>query len=174
MPDEETLLETSRFNVVRCTRRLPNGNLDVREVVRHPGAVTIIPLIDDEHVCLIRNVRTSVDRTLIELPAGTLEAGEDPAETARRELTEETGYTARRFEPLSKFFTSPGVFDEQMHVFVAHDLTPGSKNLDDTEQIENLVVSWDEALALADGGQIEDGKTLAALYAYDRIRRRTK
>ena len=167
--DSKQLLETGRFSVVELT----DPSTSVRRwVVRHPGAVTIIPEVDASHVCLIRNYRISVDRTLLELPAGTREPGEPPEMTAARELIEETGYRAERLEQLNTFYMSPGVLDEQMHLYVATGLTPGIAAREAGEQIENHVVSWDEALRLVADGTIEDAKTIVGLLMYDRLRRR--
>ena len=111
----------------------------------------------------MRNVRPAVGQTLIELPAGTLEPGEDPAETARRELAEETGYRAGRIEHLISFYSSPGICDEHMHLYLAQDLTAGPMSLDPGEELEPLLCSWDEALAMIHSGRIHDAKTLAGL-----------
>ncbi|MEQ8788381.1 MAG: NUDIX hydrolase [Pirellulaceae bacterium] len=167
--DEELLLQASRFRVVRVTQETERGPRH-REVVRHPGAVTVLPLLDDGRVCLIRNFRPAVGRTLVELPAGTLEPNEPPRETAHRELIEETGYRAQSMAPLGEFFLSPGILDERMHLFVATGLTAGEAEREPGEIIENLVVSWDEALAMVDRGEIEDAKTIVALLQYDRRR----
>jgi ADP-ribose pyrophosphatase len=169
--DPRILLTTRRFRVESVTRTTAAGAVVQREVIRHPGAVTILPLVGAHHVCLIANYRVAVARTLIELPAGTLEPGEDPRETARRELIEETGYRAARFEELPGFYPSPGILNERMHLFLATDLVPGEPQREANEQIDNLVVSWDEALAMIDRGEIQDGKTLVAILAYDRRRR---
>ena len=170
MVDREELYRGARFRVVRVEQTLPGGKTHTRDIVRHPGAVTIVPQLDDGRLCLIRNYRVSVGRTLIELPAGTLEPGEDPAVTARRELLEETGYHARHIEPLLTFYTSPGVLDEQMWVYLARGLTPGQQDLDAGEQIENLPLTWDAVLALMKNGEISDAKTLACLLYYERFR----
>ena len=171
MSDPSELYRGRRFRVVRVEQDLPDGQRHARDIVRHPGAVAILPLLDDGRICLIRNRRVSIDRTLVELPAGTLEPKEDPAETARRELTEETGYRADHFELLTTFYTSPGVLDELMWVYVATGLTAGRQALDAGEQIENLLVTWEEALRMAADGRITDGKTLASLLYFDRFRR---
>lgn len=141
-----------------------------KETVEHPGAVVILPLLDDGRVCLIRNRRVAVGETLIEIPAGTLEPGEDPALAAVRELEEETGYRAARWEKLLEFFVSPGILNERMHLFAARDLIPGDQALDAGEQIEPLLVPWDNAMALLRGGEIRDAKTIIALLWWDRVR----
>jgi ADP-ribose pyrophosphatase len=132
----------------------------------------ILPILDDGRVVLIRNYRAAVGQTLIELPAGTLETGEDPADTARRELEEETGYRAASLQRLHGFWMSPGILNERMHLYVARGLTTVPRNLDPGEEIEPLVVAWDEAVRLASDRQIEDAKTLVALLLYDLLRGR--
>ncbi|MCA9246011.1 MAG: NUDIX hydrolase [Planctomycetales bacterium] len=163
------LLKTRRFNVVEAAQSLDNGSLAERQWVEHPGAVVILPLLVGNSVCLIENFRIAVNQTLIELPAGTLEPNEPPAATAERELLEETGYRAGRIEKIHEFFMSPGILNERMHLYVATELTPGAAQREPGEQIQNLVVAWDEAMAMAMSGQIQDAKTLAALMLYDRM-----
>ncbi len=167
---DEILLETRRFRVVRHRGRTASGHEYVRETVQHPGAVVILPILDDARVCLIRNYRVAVAQTLIELPAGTLEPGEDPAVTARRELEEETGYRARRIEPLLAFYMSPGILNERMHAYLATGLTKGPAAPEAGEEIEPLVVTWDEATGMARSGEIQDAKTLVALLYYEKSR----
>src|SRR5262245_31545166 len=121
----EVLLTTSKFRVVRETVTSPGGKTKAREIIRHPGACVIVPLLDDWRVCLIRNWRIAVGQTLIELPAGTLEPPEPPELTAERELIEETGYRAKKIELLHAFFLSPGILDEKMHLYLATGLTEG-------------------------------------------------
>lgn len=147
------------------------GRRSKREVVAHPGAVLVLGFLDDEHIILIRNYRYPIGQTLIELPAGTLEAGEDPINCAGRELQEETGYVAGRIAPLMTFFTSPGILGERMYVFAAYDLVKEQAALEEGEEIELMPVSWNEAMDLVGNGQIQDGKTVATLLWYDRYRR---
>jgi ADP-ribose pyrophosphatase len=128
-------------------------------------------LVDAEHVCLIRSRRLTVGQTLVEVPAGTREPGEPPLETARRELEEETGYRAAGWQELARFYASPGILSEEMIVYLATELTPGPPRREENEEIENLVVSWAEAMAMVDRGEIRDGKTLVALLTHDRERR---
>ena len=127
MASQEThLLSTARFDVVEVPAVVDKPNGKTRQIVRHPGAVTIIPIVDRDHVCLIKNYRVSVDKVLIELPAGTREPEEEAIITAERELIEETGYRCENLELLHCFLLSPGILDEQMHLYVATDLTPGA------------------------------------------------
>lgn len=152
------------------SRRGTDGREHQREVIRHPGAVTILPLIDDDNVCLIKNYRDAVGSTLIELPAGTLEPREDPAATAVRELIEETGYRAAQWEYLHCFYMSPGILDERMYLYAANQLSAGDAQREPSEQIENLVVPWKEAITMVFDGRIQDAKTIVGLLFYDRLR----
>jgi ADP-ribose pyrophosphatase len=169
--EREILLETPRFQVVRQSRRLPDGTTHTRETVVHPGAAVILPLLDENHVCLIRNYRVAVDAELIELPAGTIDPPESPRQTAERELIEETGYRAGSFEKLHDFWVSPGILNERMHFFVARDLEPGPPRPERGEQIRTLIVPWHEALGMIDSKQIRDAKTIVGLLLFDRLRR---
>ena len=141
-----------------------------RDIVLHPGAVAILPLVDRNHVCLLQNQRPIVGKTLWEIPAGTLEPNEAPETAAPRELAEETGYQAARWTKLTEFFPSPGVLSERTHLYVAQDLTPGSMHLEDDEQIEPRILAWQDALLWAQDGTIQDAKTLVAILLWDRLR----
>jgi ADP-ribose pyrophosphatase len=165
----EELLVTRKFRVVRHVTLGRDGKPHVKDIVEHPGAVTVLPLVDDQRVCLIRNDRIAAGKTLIELPAGTLEPGEDPAATAKRELAEETGFRAATLEKLCEFFMSPGILNERMHLFVARGLLPGAAALEPGENIEPLIVTWREAMQMVRDGSIEDAKTLVGLLYYDRL-----
>jgi ADP-ribose pyrophosphatase len=159
----EHLLTAQRFKVERLREKDKDGKVRAREVVRHSGAVTVLPIVDDNHICLIHSWRVAVEETLIEIPAGTLEPGEDPAECARRELIEETGYRAGKIEFVQEFFLSPGILDEKMRLSIATDLTPGETALEPGERIEKWIVTWDEALELIRAGKIRDAKTIAGV-----------
>jgi ADP-ribose pyrophosphatase len=159
----ELLLTTSKFRVVRETVHTPQGNTKTREIIRHPGACVIVPLLDDGRVCLIRNWRIAVNQTLIELPAGTLEPPEPPEATAARELIEETGYRAATIEFLHAFYLSPGILDEKMHLFLATGLTPGPAAREEGEEIENWLVPLDAACDLVFSGQIQDAKSIVGV-----------
>jgi ADP-ribose pyrophosphatase len=171
MSEDELLLQARRFQVVRRHRLLADGSPHSLECVLHPGAVTVLPLVEPHRVCLIRNFRPAVGATLCELPAGTLEPGEDPLAAAGRELEEETGYRAGRIEPLAEFWMSPGILRERMHVFVATELVATAPHREAGEEIETLVVAWDEALELVRRGEIQDAKSIAALLLLDQRRR---
>jgi ADP-ribose pyrophosphatase len=121
---------------------------------------------------LIRNFRVSVQQTLIELPAGTLDPGEDPQTTAQRELAEETGFRAGRWQHLHSFYLSPGILDERMHLFLATDLVAGPPAREPGEEIETLITPWGQALAWIASGEIQDAKTIAGLLFYDQLRRK--
>jgi len=157
----ETVFEGVRFNIERVWQ----GERP-RDVMRHPGAAVILPLIDENHVCLIKNYRIAVEQTLLELPAGTLEPNEPPEITAGRELEEETGYRADKIELLSTFYPSPGVMDERMFMYLATGLTMHAPAREEGEEIENHVVTLDEAKAMIQDGRIADGKTIAGLLFY--------
>jgi ADP-ribose pyrophosphatase len=162
----ETTHRGSLFSVEVRRARDEQGRPFTREIVRHPGAVLVLPVLTDgdrQRVVMIRNYRVAVDERLWELPAGKLEAGEDPAAAAARELTEETGYKAGRMIRLAEFYTSPGFADELMRAFVAEDLQTAERALEAGEDIEVCVVDCDEAIAMAIDGRIRDGKTIAAL-----------
>jgi ADP-ribose pyrophosphatase len=170
MESPDILFRAKRFNVERVVQVMPDGSHHVREIIRHPGAVVLLPLLDDGRICFVRNFRVAVGQTLIELPAGTLEPHESPADTAVRELAEETGYRAGRVEHLLTFCMSPGILDEQMHFFLAEQLQAGPTSLDAGEDIQPLLCTWDEALGMIGRGEIRDAKSLAALLYYHTFR----
>jgi ADP-ribose pyrophosphatase len=140
-----------------------------RDIILHPGAVAILPWVDAEHICLVRNERPNVGETLLEIPAGTLEVGEAPEAAAVRELAEETGYRAGRWRKLAEFYPSPGVLSERTHLFLAEDLTPGATHLEADENLKPEVVSWREVLVWALDGTIRDAKTLVAILLWEQI-----
>ncbi len=170
MSSSDVLFQGKIFRVERTTQVAADGSEHPRQVVRHPGAVVILPVLDDGRICLLRNFRAAVDETLIELPAGTLEPGEEPQQTALRELAEETGYRADRIERLLSFYMSPGILDERMHLFLADRLHPGPSAPEPGERIEPLPCTWEEAMEMIRGGEIRDSKTLVGLLYYKVLR----
>jgi ADP-ribose pyrophosphatase len=150
---------------------LVDGTTAEREVVIHPGAVALVPMVDGGHVCLVENHRYSVGKTLLEVPAGTIDPGESPEVTAKRELVEETGYRAGRIRRLRDWYVSPGVMTERMYLFLCEDLQTGPPQHQPDERLRPVVVPWEEALAMAADGRIEDAKSILALMICDQCRR---
>lgn len=163
---ETVLLRAARFTVNAMAMTDKHGNHVIREVVRHPGAVVLLPVLEGGPVVMIENHRRTVNQTLLELPAGTIENGELPESTAPRELIEETGYRAGKIVKVHEFYSCPGICDELMHLYVATELVAGAPAREATEQIENRIVARDEILPLIRSGQIRDAKTLVGLYWY--------
>ena len=145
--------------------RLPTGRVTTREVVEHPGSVAIVGVTSDGNVLLLRQSHHAIGRTLLGVPAGTLEPGETPEACARRELTEETGYRAGRLTELASYYTSPGYTDERMTIFHAADCEPAGGEIDPDELIRLTPVPLaDTSHLLAPGPeQLEDAKTLIGL-----------
>lgn len=151
---------------VRVDRvKLPDGSESIREVVDHPGAVLILPVIDGE-IVFVEQYRYPIERVLLELPAGKLDPGESPEECAKRELKEETGYVAGRLVSLGKVYTTPGFSTEVIHLFLALDLVKGKQNTDFDEFIVVKRIPEGEVLKLLREGGIEDAKTICALFRY--------
>lgn len=144
------------------------GNRFKAEIVAHPGAVVILPFLDDSTILLIRNYRYAVGQYLLELPAGTLNKGEPPINAAGRELLEETGYLARKMQPVLSFFASPGILSEKLHVFAAFSLEKRQAARELGEDIEVQPTSFNAAIKMIRDGAIQDAKTIATLLAYDR------
>jgi ADP-ribose pyrophosphatase len=135
--------------------------VDGVEIVRHPGSVAVVAVDDEGWVVLVRQLRAPAGKELVELPAGTLERGEDPDETARRELAEETGLRGGRWERLGRLWTSPGFLDEQMHLYVAEGCEQGEPATEDDEDIE--LVRWTRTEVEERVAGLEDAKTVAGL-----------
>ena len=167
---KKKIFQAKRFYVQEVTEILADGSNLVRNIVRHPGAVVILPLVDEDHVCLIRTYRVAIDAWHLELPAGTLDKSLSPLETAHLELQEETGYRAARMNLIHTFAMSPGILDEKMYFYAAHGLTAGEVSREVGEQMDNIVFSWAEIDTLLRDKKIRDAKTLAALLWYMRYR----
>ena len=177
--DTELAHDGARVNLRIAELPERSGGVQRREIAEVADAVVVLPLLTTNpgvdpvaalatdpsplDVVLIRNRRHSVGKTLWELPAGTLEPGEDPAACAARELEEETGYAAAELFPLGGFYSSPGFTTEYLHAFVAVGLTRTQQSLDETEEIEVFPTGWPEALRKVEQGEIEDAKSVALL-----------
>ena len=140
-----------------------DGQSIQRDLVVHPGAVVILPLLDRDQVVMIRNHRYAVDEELWELPAGTLDPDESPEVCAGRELIEETGYRAGQIEALTRFYSAPGFCTELLHGFVARDLEQVGQDLEATERIIVQVLPWNRTMRMIRDGEIRDAKTIAML-----------
>lgn len=164
--ERELILKGRKFDFERITFQGGGGKKVTREVVRHPGAVVILPLLGDGaglRIVMIRNRRYALGRELWELPAGTLEPPEDPARCAARELEEETGYRPDRVESLGSFYTTPGMTDELMRAYVASGLTHVGQHLEEDENIRPELVEPREAFSMLDRGELVDAKSMLTL-----------
>lgn len=144
---------------------LPNGKTSKREIVKHPGAVAILALTEENKIILVDQYRKPMERALVEIPAGKLEPGEKPELTAVRELEEETGYECEKLDHLISFYTSPGFADELVHLYLATGLTKkeNPKSADEDEFVELIEVDLDEAVQLVNEQKIYDAKTAYAI-----------
>lgn len=141
------------------------------QIIRHPGGAAVLPVHADGSVTLIRQLRPAAAAMLLEVPAGRLASGEEPQLCAKRELLEETGIRADRLFPLGLIHSSPGVFDEVIHLFAAQGLAHGEARPEDDEEIELLRLPFGEALRMAADGRISDAKTLASLFRWELLQR---
>ncbi|MBM7604511.1 ADP-ribose pyrophosphatase [Metabacillus crassostreae] len=153
---------------------LPNGKTSTREIVKHPGAVAVLALTNDHKIVMVEQYRKPLGRTIVEIPAGKLEKGEEPITTAKRELEEETGYTCEELEPLISFYTSPGFADELVHLFIAKNLEKltNKAELDEDEFVEVLEITLEEAQEMIVTQQIFDAKTAYAVQYLQLLQKR--
>lgn len=161
--EKNTVYEGVIVNVRRDKAELVNGNVVGREVVEHPGGVTVIPVEADGTVWCVRQFRYPFGREMLEVPAGKLERGEDPFECAVRELSEETGLTADEFVYLGPCCTSPGFSTEVLHIYLALGLHPGNMHLDPDEFLNVEKYSLDALVEKVMSGEIDDAKTIIAV-----------
>lgn len=170
-PEPERTIRTDRIFDGRLislqvdTVELPGGKTSTREIVRHPGAAAVLALLDDRLI-VVEQYRKPLGKIQVEIPAGKLEPGEDPMETARRELEEETGWRAGRLEPLYSFYTSPGFADEKLYLYAAHDLSRGSFAPDEDELLNVDAITFEQAERYIREGRISDAKTIIAVQAW--------
>ncbi len=176
MPHTETMLESKEIfagRVIRVTYdtvRLENGNTSTREVVHHHGGACILPVDEAGNVYLVRQFRYAIGEEIWELPAGKLEAGEDPFEAAKRELDEECGLTADHFEDLGVVYPTVGYDSERIYIWAATGLHPAAQHLDEDEFLDVVKMPLEKALALVLDGTIRDSKTQVGLMKYALLR----
>jgi ADP-ribose pyrophosphatase len=147
------------------TVRLPNGKPATREFLDHPGAVGVVPFVDKDTVVMVRQYRHPVGEITLELPAGKLDKGENALACVKRELAEETGYTAKKIARLVQYWPTPAFANEVLHLYVATGLKPGKMNTDADEFLQCVTVPFKKAIAMALSGEIKDSKTIIGLLA---------
>lgn len=159
----EQIYQGRAFNVRRDQVQLPNGRVTQLDIVEHVGAVTLIPIDEKRRILFVRQYRHAAGRSLLELPAGTLEENELPVDCARREIREETGMAAERLEKVGEFFLAPGYSTEYMHVYLAMELRPDPLPGDQDEILSLVPLNIDQAYQQVSDGEIKDAKSIAGL-----------
>lgn len=167
--DSEVAYEGHFLKVQRDTVRLPDGKFSKREFIKHPGAVVVLPLMDDGSVLLERQYRYPLQNVFIEFPAGKIDPNEDPLECAKRELEEETGYTAAEWQFVCTIHNAIAYSDEHLDIFIARGLTAGERKLDDGEFLETFTATIPEMLDWVRTGKITDVKTVIGAFWLERI-----
>jgi len=156
---------TGRVIEVNIERvRLPNGTVADLEIIRHPGGAAVVAIDADNRVCLLRQFRHAAGGWIWELPAGKIDNREPPFDTARRELEEEAGMAAAAWQPLGDYLSSPGVFTEVVHLFLATQLTPLPPRPEEHEVFEVHWLPFRDVLQMARSGELRDGKSLVGVY----------
>lgn len=162
----ESVFKGRAVNLRVDTVEMPDGRRTTREIVEHPQCVAMVPIDEDGDVLLVRQFRHAAGRSLLEIPAGGIDPGEDAETAVRREMAEETGFVPRKMKRLGGFYSSPGFCDEYLHLFLATDLIPKRLQAEDTEAIEVVKTPVGEIPALIDSGTICDSKSVAGLLSY--------
>lgn len=170
----EEIFDGVAIHLFRDEILLPDGNKGVREVIRHPGAVCVLPVTDDGDVIFVNQFRYAFNKVTLEAPAGKLEKGEDPKLAALRELSEETGLDAENLIPMGDMYTTPALIDEVIHLYLATDLTQGEQHLDKDEFINTLKMPLSEAVEMVMKGEIKDSKTQTVLLKAERYLKENK
>lgn len=163
--NKSTLVHSAKyFDVFKEDVTLPSGTQSDRTVVRHPGAVVILPMLSESDILFVKQYRHAVQSSILELPAGALEKGENPLSAAQRELAEEGGYQAEDWISLGTIYPAPGLCDEVQYAFLARGLSPKSLPPDDDEIIEPMPMSLSSTASLIASGEIKDAKTIAVIF----------
>jgi ADP-ribose pyrophosphatase len=164
------LIYKGKFTELFCDEvQLPNGNSATREYINHPGAATVLPFIDKENIVLVKQYRYAIGKVTYEIPAGKIDAGETPIECITRELEEETGYIAKKFELLLSFYPTAALSNELLHIFSAFNLEEGNFNPDEDEFVDKEIVNFKSALDMIKDGQIKDSKTIISLLYFSSL-----
>ena len=166
----ESVFEGRVIHVTLDEVRLENGKTAMREIVRHHGGACVAALTEDDQLCFVRQFRYAYEKELLELPAGKLEAGEDPFLAAKRELEEEMGVTADSYVALGEFYPTCGYCNEVIHLYAAKGLHRTAQHLDPDEFVTTLTIPFGEAEQMALDGRINDGKTIAAIFRLRALR----
>lgn len=161
--DSQMMYDGRIIKVYKDNVELADGKKSFREVVRHSGGVVILAFKDEDTILLVKQYRYPIGETVLELPAGKLEKGEDPFEAAKRELEEETGYCANKWTDLGYINTSPGFSDEKLYLYLAQDLKYTHCHPDEGEIIQAFEYKYDDVLKMIDNGEINDAKTICGL-----------
>lgn len=161
--NREIIYKGKILNLRRDTVKVKSGKTSYREIIEHNGGSVAVAITDDKKVLLVKQYRQAMEKEMLELPAGKIEPGEDPLETMKRELVEETGYSADNMKLIGKFNPSVGYTSETLYIYLATGLTKGKTNFDPDEDIELFEVDIEKALEMIVNGDITDGKTMAGI-----------
>lgn len=171
----ERIYEGAILNLRRDKVEVINGRTSYREIVEHNGGVAMIAMKDDGKVIMIKQFRKPIEKVIMEIPAGKIEKGEDPYQTAVRELKEETGYTAGKIEFLTKFYPSVGYSMEALYIYLCTDLVQGATEFDENEALDIFEMDLDELFKMTVNGEVEDGKTaIGIMQAWARLKLKSK
>ncbi len=159
----EMIYEGAILNLRKDKVTVKDGKTSFREIIEHNGGAALAALTDDGKLVMVKQFRKAVERDVLEVPAGKIEKGEDPLETAKRELREETGYTAVNIREIGKIYPSVGYTQERIYIYLCTGLTPGETDFDDNEALDIIEYDLEDLYRMALAGEIQDAKTLTAI-----------